>query len=117
MQKYFFSHLIDIQTIHIELQALELSDEEKTELVRLAHDTLHYAVLHAVLSELSEEDKKLFLRQMVHSDHASLWRFLNKKVRGIEERVKKVAEETAMEFRKDITESRKLHGVEKKAKQ
>lgn len=108
MQRYFFSHLIDIQTIHLKLQDLDLEDEEKSELVNLAHDTLHFEIINAILSELSEEDKKIFLRQMTMNDHASLWRFLNKKVDKVEEKIKQVAQDVVDELHVDIEESKKL---------
>jgi hypothetical protein len=107
-QRYFFSHLVDIQTIHLKLQDLDLNDEEKSELVNLAHDTLHYEILNAVLAELSDDDKKIFLRQMTMSDHASLWRFLNKKVDNIESKIKQIADDVIEEMHGDIEESKKI---------
>lgn len=106
--RYFFSHLVDIQTIHLKLQDLDLSDEEKSHLVNLAHDTLHYEIINAILSELSQEDKKIFLRQMTMVDHASLWRFLNKKVDKVEEKIKQIAQDVVLELHVDIEESKKF---------
>lgn len=83
-----------------------MTDEEKTELVNLAHDRLHYVIINAVLSELSEEDKKIFLRQMTMNDHASLWRFLNKKVDKVEQKIKQVAQDVIDELHVDIEESK-----------
>lgn len=106
--RYFFSHLVDIQTIHLKLQDLDLEDEEKSHLVNIAHDTLHYEIINAILSELSEEDKKIFLRQLTMSDHAGIWRFLNKKVDNIEEKIKQVAQDVVDEMHVDIEESKKI---------
>lgn len=106
--RYFFSHLVDIQSIHLKLQDLDLNDEEKSHLVNIAYDTLHYEIINAILSELSQEDKKIFLRQMTMVDHASLWRFLNKKVDKVEEKIKQVAQDVIDELHVDIEESKKL---------
>jgi hypothetical protein len=108
-QPYFFSHLIDIKAMHIKLQMLDLSEEERAELLKLAHDTIQYAIVQTILSELSHEDKKIFLRQLHLADHAGMWRFLNRKVKNIEEKVKQVAEEFLKEFHKDIEEAKKKH--------
>jgi len=107
--RYFFSHLVDIQTIHLKLQDLDLEDEEKSYLVNIAHDTLHYEIINAILSELSEEDKKVFLRQMSMGDHAEIWRFLNKKVNKVEEKIKQVAQDVVDELHVDIEESKNLN--------
>lgn len=108
MQRYFFSHLVDIQSIHLKLSDLDLEDEEKTELVQLAYDTLHYEIINAILSELSQADKKIFLRQMTMNDHHGIWRFLNKKVDHIEDKIKQIAADVVVELHVDIEESKKL---------
>lgn len=107
MQRYFFSHLVNIQTIHLKLQDLDLEDEEKSELVNLAHDTLHYEIINAVLSQLSKEDKKIFLRQMTMDDHPALWRFLNKKIDKIEEKIQKMTDDVVSQMHADIEEAKK----------
>lgn len=112
--RYFFSHIVDIQSIHLRLQDLDLDDSEKSHLVNLAHDTLHYEIINAILSELSAEDKKIFLRQMTMDDHAELWRFLNKKVDKVEEKIKQVAQDVVDELHVDIEESKKLEDKIKK---
>ncbi|MDP3941382.1 MAG: hypothetical protein Q8Q49_03680 [bacterium] len=108
MQRYFFSHLVSIQSIHLKLQDLDLEDEEKSELVNLANDTLHYEIINKVLSELSREDKKIFLRQMTMNDHPGIWRFLNKKIDKIEEKIQKMTDDVVSQLHKDIEESKKL---------
>ncbi len=108
MQRYFFSHLVDIQSIHLKLLDLDLEDEEKTELVQLAHDTLHYEIINAILSELSQADKKIFLRQMTLDDQHAIWRFLNKKVANIEGKIKQITDDVVLELHADIQESKKL---------
>ena len=64
MKKYFYSHIVDIESIIGELDGLDLSENERTHLITLFDSSIHHAVLDAILSELSGEDKKLFLRHL-----------------------------------------------------
>jgi hypothetical protein len=107
MKKQFYSHLIQIETIAMRLQYMDLSEEERTHLLGLIDSSLHHAVLDAVLSELSEKDKKRFLEHMTGNDHDKLWRFLNDKVDNIEDKIKQTAESLTKRLHEDIDEARK----------
>lgn len=109
MKKHFYSHLVSIDSVHIELSYLDLSDKERKHLRDLAESNLHHMILDAVLSELSPEDKKVFLRQIHHDDHQAVWRFLNKKSKNIESLIKKTAEDLIDTMHKDIKEAKKKH--------
>ena len=106
MNKYFYSHLVDTETIAVRLQYLDLSDEERAHLLGLIDSTLHHAILDAVLSELSERDKKKFLEHLSTGKHDRLWGFLNGKVDNIEDKVKKAADDLSDELHKDIDEAK-----------
>ena len=67
--KYFFSHLIEIESIIIELDKLDLSKEQKIHLTSLIDSSLHHTVLDAVLSELSDQDKRVFLNHLQEDNH------------------------------------------------
>lgn len=107
MKKHFYSHLVSIDSVHVELSTLDMSDSEKKHLTDLAESNLHHTILDAVLSELTDEDKKVFLRQIHHDDHHSVWRFLNKKTRNIEALIKKTADEMIEKMHEDIKETKK----------
>lgn len=102
MKKYFFSHLVEIESLTLELDKLDLTSEQKIHLARLVDSSLHHTILDAVLSELSDEDKKLFLKYIHENDHKKTWQFLNEKVENIEEKIKKAADGLVAEMHKDI---------------
>ena len=58
---HFYHHIVIIDSVHVGLDSLELEPHEKEELVMLAENNLHHAILDAILSELEEGDKKVFL--------------------------------------------------------
>jgi len=104
--KHFYGHLIEIESIIIELDKLDLSEEQKIHLTGLIDSSLHHTILDAVLSELSPEDKKVFLNHLKDDDYSKIWQFLNEKVDNVEEKIKKTAEDLKRELHKDIKESR-----------
>lgn len=94
-----------METIALRLQYLDMSDEERAHLLGLIDSSLHHAILDAVLSELSETDKKKFLEHVATEEHDKLWEFLNKKVDNIEDKIKDTAEKLTEELHKDIDEA------------
>lgn len=104
--KYFYQHLIEIESIAIELDKLDLSKEQKLHLASLVDSNLHHTILDAILSELAEEDKKVFLSHIKSEDNEKAWQLLNDKVSNIEDKIKKVAEDLKEELHKDLKEAR-----------
>jgi len=104
MKKHFYSHLIETSIISLELGDMDLSKDERIHLIQLAEDNIHHAILNAILSELSEEDKKIFLTHFVAEDHDKVWEHLRKKIENIEEKIKKTAESIKKELHRDIKE-------------
>lgn len=102
MKKHFFSHLIEIDSLHIELESLDMEEQEKEEVRDLIEKNLYHTILDAVLSELSEEDKKMFLSHLAEEDHTKTWELLNRKVENIEEKIKQTAEDVKRELHNDI---------------
>ena len=110
-RKHFYSHLVKTETIAVRLSYLDMSDEERAHLLGLIDSSLHHAILDAVLSELSEQDKKKFLEHLGTGKHDRLWEFLNGKVDNIEEKIKKTADDLSDAIHKDIDEAKKKHGA------
>lgn len=102
--KHFYSHIIETDSLYIELDKLNLSEEEKWHLVSLIDSSLHNTILDVILSELGEEDKKLFLKHLSSHDHDSLWDLLNNKVDSIEDKIKKAADDLTKALHTDIKE-------------
>ena len=106
--KHFYSHIVDTSILTLELADMDFSQTERLELIALVDSNLHQVVLDAVLSELPEEDKKVFLNHLHINDHDQIWKFLNSKTKNIEEKIKIAAEELKKELHKDIKEARLL---------
>lgn len=106
MAKQFYTHLVDIESIVVELDKLDLTDKQKLHLTTLIDSTLHHHILDTVLSELSEEDKHIFLEHLSKRDHEKIWELLNSKVDRIEDKIKQAADELKQEIHKDIKEAR-----------
>jgi len=102
MTTYFYSHLITFDSIVADLENLDLSKEEKKQLLSLAHSNLHHAIINTILSELSQNDKKTFLRNLAMDDHKKIWNHLNEKIQKIEEKITKTAEGLKAELKKDF---------------
>ena len=101
MKPQFYSHLVQID-IEQDLESIELTRQEKQELIKIAHSNLHHAILDAILSELSEKDKRTFLSHLADNDHDKTWKHLNTKIEGVEEKIQKTAENLKRELQKDI---------------
>ena len=100
--KYFDSHLVDFESLDLDLDLLNLSRGEKKELLEIAHMRLHATILDAVLSELNEKDKKRFLELLALGDYEKVWSHLNNKVEKIEEKIVLASEQIKKELKDDI---------------
>lgn len=108
--KYFYTHLIEIESVIEELDKMDLSKEEKIHLSQLLDSSLHHTILDAIFSQLNEEDKKVFATYLQEGEHEKIWKFLNEKIDGVEDKIKKVAKDLKKELYKDLKEAKSLHG-------
>ena len=104
MKKYFYSSIISTDTLHVALESLEVSSEEKEHLEMLVESSLYHTILNAILNELSEDDKKLFLEQLLSENDEEILSFLQKKIDRIEDKIKTAADGLIEELHKDIKE-------------
>lgn len=102
MKKKFYSHIIEIDSLIVKLDKINLSKDEKEHLLSLIDSSLYHVVLDAILSELSEKDKKIFLEHLSVDDHEKIWEFLNGKIENIEDKIKKASVDLTKELHKDI---------------
>lgn len=107
MKKHFYSHLIRLDSIHIALNDLELSIEEREELVGIMDSSIHHIVLDTILSELTASDKKLFLTHLHTQKHDEIWNLLHEKVKNIEAKIKNAVDDLKKELHTDIYEAKK----------
>jgi hypothetical protein len=111
--KFFYSSLIETSNISLELAEMEMSSDERFHLISLVEANIHSVVVDRVLSELSEEDKKIFLKNMVSEDHEKTWEHLKSKADKIEDKIRKTIEEFKKELLRDIAQAHKLSKKEK----
>lgn len=102
--KHFYSHIVETRSLQIELEQMDLSEEEKTHLLSIVESSLHHTILDAILSELSENDKRMFLQYVAEDNHDKIWNFLKVKVEGIEDKIQKAADDLKLKLHKDIKE-------------
>lgn len=102
MKKHFFSHLVDIKNLHDALEELNLSDNEKEHVKDLMDEGIYHTVLDAVLSELSEEDKKVFIEHLLSDEHDKIWEFVNNRIENIEDKIRKAADDIKDKIHTDI---------------
>lgn len=105
--KKFYSHLIEIETVTTELDSIDLADHEKHELAQLLDSNIHNVVMDAILSKLSDEDKRKFAEVATADDHKKVWEFLNEKTTDIESEIKKAAQDFKKQLKEDIEEAKK----------
>lgn len=107
MKSLFYSHLIEIETIISELDKMDLSNEEKLHLANLLDSSLHHTILDAILSQLQDQDKRVFMQHVTEGNNEKIWQFLNNKIEGVEDKIKKAAESLKAELHRDLRETKK----------
>lgn len=105
--RYFYTHLIEIESVITELDKLDLDPEQKKHLSHLIDSSLHQTILDAVLSELPLSDKRVFLNHLKEDNHDKIWQFLNEKIDNIEDKIKKTADDLKLQLHKDLKEASK----------
>lgn len=106
-KKSFYTTIIDIESIYLKLDGLNLSKKEREELILLIDSNIHCAVLDIVLSELQEEDKKTFLVHLKTEDNEKIWQHLKSKIDDIEEKIKILTDKLKDDFENDIENLKK----------
>lgn len=105
--KHFYSHLIEIETLTVELEKIELADHEKHELAHLVEGNIHNTVMDAILSKIPEPEKEKFLKIATSEDHKKIWEFLKSKSENIEEDIRKAASDIKKKLQEDIAVAKK----------
>ncbi|MDA1316705.1 MAG: hypothetical protein O3B87_01620 [bacterium] len=106
MKRHFYHHLITIDSIHAALDDLDLSVEERKELIDIAESGIHHLIIDTILTELSEEDKKIFLNHMADEAHDELWNHIKRKIDKTEEKIKMAVNCLLADLHKDIAKAK-----------
>lgn len=102
--KHFYSHVIETSTLTLEIAELNVDSKERVHLLSLAEANIHSTIVSNVLDNLSEEDKKTFLKNVSVDNHDQTWKHLNSKIKDVENLVKKTATQAIEELLNDIKE-------------
>jgi hypothetical protein len=104
--KKFYSHLVEIESLTIELDSIELEDHEKHQLAHLIDSNIHNVVMDAILSKLPDSDKRKFAEIAHSQDHKKVWNFLKDRSGDIEDDIKKAANEFKKKLHQDLKEAK-----------
>jgi len=100
--KHFYTHIIDLNDLHTELQILDLTDDEKNHLIVVIESSLHHVIVDVLLTDLPEEHKGNFLHHLAKNDHDSIWKVLKNAIKEPEERIRYALDKLKKELIKDI---------------
>ncbi len=105
----FYSELIQIESVIIAMDELDLKDEHKSHLSKLVDSTVHHTIMELILSKLSKSDQVEFVKLYNQDPHnREIIKFLNSKVAGIDQEIKQAAVKLKNELHEDIRESSKF---------
>ncbi len=104
--KHFYAHLVETTDIVLELGELDLTSEERIHLLSLVEANIHSSVINTVLSTLDEENKKIFLNNLISNNHSKIWEHLNKSTGDLENKIKETIDLVKKELLKDIKKAR-----------
>ncbi len=105
MKKHFYSHLIDLEPLFIELDTLDFGEQERSELAELIDSHIHTSILDTLFSELNEKEKLSFINLLGENDHSKIWEHLFKNIEKVEEKILKVVNELISELQEDIRQA------------
>ncbi|MCA9371580.1 hypothetical protein KC726_01655 [Candidatus Woesebacteria bacterium] len=102
MHKHFYTHLLQIDSIIIPLDTMELLPEEKNELLVLIETQVHHVVIDTVLSELSEEHKRIFLANLEEDNHETIWKHLKEQIEEVETKIQQAVHTLQQTLHQDM---------------
>ena len=101
---HFYKDLIGLEGILQALDSLDLTAAQKDELIKIAEETIHHAILDMLLSELKDEHKRELLVLIVENEYQKIWEHLGKHIENSEEKIKEKAKEIEKQLLDDIEE-------------
>lgn len=105
---HFYSHIIEIESIVMKLDEMELTNEQKIHLASLIDSTIHNHVLDLIFSQLSDEDKMVLVEKMKSgTKNKEIMDFLSQKVDNIEDQILKTVDSLKDELHEDIKEAKR----------
>lgn len=101
--RYFYSHLVSIETITEKLFELDMNDKQRRHLAELIDSTIHQEVLNIIFGRLSDTDKLLFLEQLKKDpSDPEIMKLLNEKAGDIEDEIQAAVQRIKKELHEDV---------------
>lgn len=106
--KYFYSHIVSVETLTAALDGMDLSPRQKEHLARLVDLHIHQVILDLVFSQLTDKDK-VFLAERLKASafHRETLDFLKQRVDNVEESIDRAVKELRKELEEDIQEAKR----------
>lgn len=107
--KYFYSHIIEIESITASLDEVEFTAEQKIHLAFLIDSMIHHTVLDTIFYHLPQEHHAYFVERLkINPEDKAIMDFLISKLDNIESQIKESVEEVKKDLHKDIKESKRI---------
>lgn len=103
---HFYTHLVEVEEIYLEIEKLEITKGNKKYLSTLVESSVHHTIVNAVLSELPNDQKKLVINHLLKKNHHGVWKVIGPKKDLVENKIKKTFKELKNEILKDIKDSK-----------
>lgn len=100
---YFYSHLVEIETITQKLDELDMTPSQRKHLAGLIDSTIHQEVLDIIFDRLNDTDKLLFIESLKKDPtNPEIMKLLNEKAGDIEDEIKKTVAKIKQELHEDV---------------
>lgn len=99
---HFYDDIIEIESVFIALDELDMKPHEKEELSTLVESQVHHTILDLILSHLSARDKQKFMELHAHKKHDAVWELLNDRIDNVEDKIAKTVEDLKKKLHSDI---------------
>jgi hypothetical protein len=87
MMTHFYHAVIDTQDLHMELEGLSLETTEKEELAEIMESTILHHIIDSLLDHLPEEEREVFLNNLMAEDNEGVIAHLKDKIELFEEKL------------------------------
>ncbi|MCL5411736.1 MAG: hypothetical protein M1150_03280 [Patescibacteria group bacterium] len=101
-----YQRFVQAQMIQNELELLDLEEEECRQLWQVLENTYNSRIIDAIMEELAEEDKVIFLEKITKTNEVEVVEFLRLKVNNIEDKIDLVVTKLTDQVLDDIRELR-----------
>lgn len=106
MKTYFYTEIIEVDTLYSALESLEIDPKEFEELSQLIEERIHHTVLDVVLTQLEKENHQEFLTHVANENHQEALNHVREHIKQAEEHIKRAVHTLRDSLHKDIIMSR-----------